>query len=181
MVYKNRVPANRIVVKMQTHVGDLDLGQIVGPNGSYVADPFFGDANKATPLRWKIQYLNGFNSWVDAVNFSSTDTRADGSAIIGSDGYVEISYGLDVPQQYKNIFVFAGEVLDVASLPTTSVNGYSYLYKTSPKATGTFYIWIDELQAYQSFPAVPSNSGRFTNSFRKFVVLAIPSSPKCQP
>ena len=39
-------------------------------------------------------------------------------------------------------------------MPATSANGYSYLLKTSPKDTGTFYIWIEEIQAYQSFQPV---------------------------
>jgi hypothetical protein len=154
VVYKDRVPANRIVIKMQTHVGSVDLGSIVGSSGNIIDDPFFGESNKATPLKWKVQYLDSSNSWVDAVSFNATDTRLDGSSIIGPDGYVEMSYGLNVPDQYKDIFVFAGEVLSVSSLPTTSVDGYSYLLKTSPKDTGMFYIWIDSLETYQSFVPV---------------------------
>jgi hypothetical protein len=151
VVYKNPVPANRIVVKTQTHVGSLDLGQIVSQSGQFVADPFFGESNKIAPSRWKIQYLDSLNSWVDAVKFNSLDVRRDGTPIVGADGYVEISYGLNVPDQYKDIFVFVEQVLSVGSLPDSSINGYAYLHKTSTTDTGTFYIWIGDIQAYQSF------------------------------
>jgi len=151
VVYKNPVPANRIVIKTQTHVGSLDLGPIVGPSGSTIPDPFFGEANKVAPAKWKIQYLDSVNNWVDAIKFNAPDLRQDDTPIIGADGYLEVSYGLNVPDQYKDIFVFAGEVLSVESLPDSSVHGYSYLYKTSPKDTGTFYIWLDDVSLYQSF------------------------------
>ena len=86
VVYKENVPANRLVVKMQTNVGDVNLGPF--KNGSTeFADPFFGVANRTTPSRWKIQYLKG-NNWTDAYNFSENDTREDGTPIIGSNGYV---------------------------------------------------------------------------------------------
>jgi hypothetical protein len=151
VVYKNPVPANRIVVKTQTHVGSIDLGTIVGPSGQQIPDPFFGDSNKVSPARWKIQYLDSLNSWVDAVKFNALDVRQDGTPIVGADGYVEISYGLRVPDQYADIFQYAGTVLSTESLPEKSLNGYSYLYKTSEKDTGIFYIWIEDLQNYQGF------------------------------
>lgn len=151
VVYKNPVPANRIVIKTQTHVGSLDLGQIVGQSGQFVTDPFFGEGNKVAPSRWKIQYLDSLNSWVDAVKFNPSDVRRDGTPIVGADGYVEISYGLNVPDQYKDIFIFVEQVLSVESLPDSSINGYAYLHKTSATDTGIFYIWIEDVQAYQSF------------------------------
>ena len=151
VVYKNPVPANRIVIKTQTHVGSLDLGQIVSPSGQAIPDPFFDDSNKVAPGRWKIQYLDSLNNWVDAVKFNASDLRIDGTPIVGTDGYVEISYGLNVPDQYKDIFMFVEEIVSPSSLPQPSINGYSYLYKTSATDTGIFYIWIEAIQAYQTF------------------------------
>jgi hypothetical protein len=151
VVYKNPVPTNRIILKTQTHVGSLNLGLIVGPSGTPIQDPFFGEENKVAPAKWKVQYLDDTNNWVDAIKFNATDVRRDGTPVFGSDGYVEIAYGLNVPDQYKDIFVFVEEVLSVESLPESSINGYSYLYKRSQKDTGIFYIWIDEIQDYQSF------------------------------
>ena len=57
VVYKENVPANRLVIKMQTNVGDIDLGNFTNITTTF-ADPFFGDSNRTTPTRWKIQYLN---------------------------------------------------------------------------------------------------------------------------
>ena len=37
VVYKEQVPANRIVVKMQTNVGDVDLGPFATPTTSIVS------------------------------------------------------------------------------------------------------------------------------------------------
>ena len=61
VVYKNIVPTNRLVVKMQTNIGDIDLGTFSG-NGGDFEDPFFGDQNSTTPVKWKVQTLKD-NSW----------------------------------------------------------------------------------------------------------------------
>jgi hypothetical protein len=103
VVYKNQVPANRLVVKMQTNVGSINLGPFATSTGP-ISDPLFGDANKTTPSRWKVQYLNN-NNWIDAYSFNETDTRGSGLPIIGPDGYVELEYGLVIPEQYRNIFI----------------------------------------------------------------------------
>ena len=90
VVYKNAVPSNRIVVKMQTHVGTTDLGPFSSSAGTF-SDPLFGDANKVTPVDWTIQILKN-NVWVDAVTFNANSLREDGTAIVKEDGYVEIYY-----------------------------------------------------------------------------------------
>ena len=139
VVYKNQVPANRIVVKMQTNVGSVDLGPFTTSTGS-ITDPLFGNTNKTTPSRWRVQYLNN-NNWVDAYTILETDTRADGSPIIGPDGYVELEYGLIIPEIYKEIFVYAETVSSSTLLPERSVTGYSYLVIENTGDIGTFYIW----------------------------------------
>ncbi len=68
VVYNIPVPANRIVIKMQTHVGSDDKGSFYNPNGNSFSDPFYGYENSKTPSKWKIQYLDGLN-WIDAVVF----------------------------------------------------------------------------------------------------------------
>jgi hypothetical protein len=147
VVYKEPIPANRIVVKMQTHVGDLNLGPFGTESGSF-DDPFFGNANKTTPVKWKIQYLQNDN-WIDAISFNASSTRANGSPIIKNDGYVEIQYGLIVPANYRNIFVEIDQLSSVEFLPESSNNGYSYLVKENEEDKGVYYIWIGE--GYQSF------------------------------
>ena len=147
VVYKNQVPANRIIVKMQTNIGEVDLGPFTTTTGS-IDDPLFGDANKTTPVRWKIQYLQGTN-WVDAISFSENDVRADDSPIIGSNGYVEIHYGLIVPEIYRSIFIYAETLSSATLLPSASVTGYAYLIIENEGDQGTFYIWTGE--AYEQF------------------------------
>jgi hypothetical protein len=56
VVYKKDIPTNRIVIKMQTHIGDVNLGSFSW-DGKTFLDPFFGDSNKATPKKWKVQTL----------------------------------------------------------------------------------------------------------------------------
>lgn len=149
VVYKEKVPANRIVIKMQTNVGDVNLGPFTTSSTSIV-DPFFGDINKTTPIRWKIQYLNE-NNWVDAYSFNENSTRSDGTAIIKSDGHVELQYGLVIPDKHKDSFIFA-EVLSSASLlPELNINGYAYLIKQNSNDIGTFYIWNQSSVEYEIF------------------------------
>ena len=147
VVYKNNVPANRLVVKVQTGVGTVDLGPFTTATGS-INDPLYGNTNKKTPSRWRIQYLRN-NDWVDAYTFTENDTRPDGSAIIGPDGYVELQYGLIVPDQYKDIFRFAETLSSTTLLPEASVLGYSYLVIENNGDIGTFYIWDGD--SYETF------------------------------
>jgi len=149
VVYKNILPANRLVVKMQTNVGDIDFGTFSG-NGGTFNDPFFGDQNKTTPVKWKVQTLKD-NDWVDAASFDFSSTRQDGSAIIKSDGYVELSYGLMVPEGYRDIFVKADEYYTESFLPETSTNGYAYLIKETDTDIGTYHIWIESTEDYEVF------------------------------
>jgi hypothetical protein len=142
------VPANRLVVKMQTNVGDVDLGPFKNGSTSF-DDPFFGNANKTTPVRWKIQYLNN-NNWIDAYKFKENDTREDGTPIIGSNGYVELEYGLIIPEEYRSSFIFAERYSSSTLLPDTSIQGYSYLVVENETDRGMFYIWIDG--EYTTFP-----------------------------
>ena len=147
VVYKNRLPSNRIVVKMQTNVGDIDLGPFTNKSGSF-ADPFYGDLNKTTPVKWKIQYLQN-NTWIDAISFNSGTTRRDGTPIIKSDGYVELAYGLIVPDKYRDVFIRAEEYSSTSWLPENSVNGYAYLIRENDNDLGTYHIWFNG--EYQTF------------------------------
>jgi hypothetical protein len=149
IVYKNSVPSNRIVVKMQTNVGEVDLGPFSTTAGSF-QDPFYGNSRKTTPTRWKVQVLKN-NNWLDAVSFNSGSTRSDGSPIVGPDGYVELSYGLIVPERYRNIFVKAEEYFTESFLPERSANGYAYLIKQNDSDLGVFHIWIDSIEDYETF------------------------------
>lgn len=147
VVYNNAVPANRVVVKMQTNVGSVDLGPFKGLSGS-INDPLYGDTNKTTPVSWKIQYLDN-NNWIDMVSFNRSSTRRDGTAIIKSDGYVELAYGLVVPEKYRDYFIKAEEYSNVNFLPEQSLQGYAYLIKENDLDIGTYHVWFDGV--YQTF------------------------------
>lgn len=150
VVYKEPVPANRVVVKMQTNVGTVDLGPYSTENG-LVDDVLYGEINQTTPVAWQIQYLDRDNSWTNAVEFLPSTTRSDGSPIIGPDGYVEIGYGLDVPDSYRESFSIVGEVSDIFSLPEGIRVGEAYLIRSNPSEPGSYHVWTGN--NYASFPA----------------------------
>ena len=141
VVYDKQVPANRVIVKMQTNVGSVDLGPFTNAAGSF-SDPFYGNTNKTTPVKWKIQSLIG-TEWVDIINFNGGSTRRDGTPIINHDGYVEISYGLIVPEKYRDNFIRAEEYNDPEWLPDKAIQGYAYLIKPTEGDLGVYHIWWD--------------------------------------
>jgi hypothetical protein len=140
IVYKDSVPTNRIVVKMQTHVGSKNNGPFYSSTGSQFSDPFFGYQNSQTPATWRIQYLED-SVWKDAISFSSTDVRSGNRPIIGPDGNVEIAYGLKVPNNFKNTFNFKRIIKTVEMLPNNDVVGSAYLFKPTETSKGILYIF----------------------------------------
>jgi hypothetical protein len=162
IVYQDKIPANRIVIKMQTNIGDIDEGPFTNGTINF-PDPLFGNNNKTTPTRWKIQYLND-NNWVDLYSFTEFDTRDDenNSQIISSDGYIEVEYGLKIPAIYKNIFKFAETLSSSTLLPEKSIVGYSYLVIENNNDIGTFYIYTNEGETgYETF--VPEYGWKLSN------------------
>lgn len=150
VVYKNKIPANRLVIKMQTNVGTKDLGPFSTTSG-LLSDPLFGNQNKTTPVKWKIQVLRN-NNWVDVHSFNSLSQRSNGLPIIGPDGYLELSYGLIIPEKYSSIFIYTSDILSSEELPERPLNGFSYLVKETEDDLGTFYIWVND--HYESFRPV---------------------------
>jgi hypothetical protein len=147
ITYKEPVPTNRLVFKMQTNVGNVDLGPFSNNTGSF-PDPLYGYSNQTTPVNWKIQYLSGTN-WVDAFSFNAASKRRNGLNVIGPDGYVELAYGLKVPERYRDSFVKAEEYTSTFFLPENSVNGYAYLIKENELDIGVYYIWHEG--TYETF------------------------------
>jgi hypothetical protein len=143
VVYNSLIPTNKIVVKMQTNVGDVDLGNVRYGNDS-IPDPLYGDANKTTPIIWRVEKLNSDNSWETIIDFNEASVRSDGSPIIGSDGHVEVSYGLQIPEEYQSIFIFADTIPNVSLLPQFAPQGYTYLVKESDHDLGTMWIYVGE-------------------------------------
>ncbi len=149
VVYKEKVPANRLVVKMQTNVGTANLGNFTTPSG-ILPDPLYGATNKTTPVKWKIQYLNEDN-WVDAYSFDENSVRDDQSAIIPEDGYVELEYGIKIPDAYKESYTFVEKIASITLLPEQSFNGDAYLVVENANTRGTLYIWNGADEDYDSF------------------------------
>lgn len=140
VVYNDPVPANRVVIKMQTNVGEVDNGPFRVGNNNNVPDPLYGLANRTVPRRWAVQALNANNEWVEVKSFTENETRSDGSPIIASDGIVELEYGLTIPTMYEDTFTFAGFIYNTSMLPDLAPYGYAYLYKTSETDRGFLYI-----------------------------------------
>jgi hypothetical protein len=139
VVYKSQVPTNKLVIKMQTGVGEVDLGPF-RDGDTEISDPLFGFENQTTPQRWQIEVLKG-DSWTPIISFDENSSRKDNSSIIKSNGYVEISYGIQIPEQYRDFFVYAGELSDESLLPEQAPFGYTYLIKSDPNERGVFKIY----------------------------------------
>ena len=150
VVYKQMVPANRIVVKTQTNIGELDYGTFSNSSETFL-DPYYNEVNQTTPKKWKIQVLKN-NTWVDAISFSDEDRRKDGKPIFGSDGYVEVSYGLVVPKAYSNNFKFIAELSSETLRPTEGQEGDAYLIISNSTSLGVYHIW--HLGSWKTF--IPS-------------------------
>jgi hypothetical protein len=150
VVYKEPIPINRVVIKVQTNVGESDLGPFSNTSGIF-SDPFYGKENKTTPEKWKLQYLKD-NVWVDAISFDKFSVRNDGSPIFNSNGYLELSYGLIVPERYRKDFIDNGELASTTVLPNENINGQAYLIKENQEDLGLYYVWNNE--QYETF--VPS-------------------------
>lgn len=137
VVYNEPVPANRIIVKLQTNIGDTAITY----GNQQISDPFYGQENATTPVRWKIQYLEN-NTWVDAASFDENSARADGSPIIPSDGYVELCYGLIIPSIYRSDFKLLGTRANETLLPAASTVPYGHSYLVQPNQNSVAKVYI---------------------------------------
>jgi hypothetical protein len=126
IVYKNSVPCNRVVIKMQTNVGYSDGGSFTTIS-DVISDPFYGNTNKTTPSRFKVQVLKN-NSWVDILDINENSRRSDNSDIINADGYLELFYS-------NNEWFLGSETVDYL---TPFVTELSDPIKTT-RADGTFF------------------------------------------
>jgi hypothetical protein len=172
VVYKNPVPTNKIVVKIQTHTGVGDGSAKSFKNrltGVDTPDPFFADsnnrANMKVPKEWRIQGLYG-DTWktLKSNDVTPTDLVLNETSI-GNDGYLELLYGLIVPTKFKDNFKIAETYTTTAPLPDKSIVGYAYLVKAE-NTRGEFYVWNggtspNKLDNYDKF--TPSYSWRLGN------------------
>ena len=142
VAYKEPVPANRIVIKIQTNVGSINLGPFKTSGSSVLNDPFFGEENKTIPVRFKIQYLSASDQWLDAYEFNESTLRDDGvSPVFGADGHLSLEYGIEIPQDYRDNFIYVGELQSEALLPQQNFEGTAYLILQEPNSKGILKIW----------------------------------------
>lgn len=141
VVYKESVPANRIVVKVQTNIGSVDSGSFATSNSQVSPDPFFGDDNKTTPVIFDVQYLGEDNNWVNAISFNKESVRSDDSPIFSHDGHLSLSYGLEIPEDYRDTFILVGTVGDISLLPASASIGEAFMVIPSAEAKGELYIY----------------------------------------
>lgn len=157
VLYKNAVPANRIVVKMQTNVGEEDLGPFRIGFTTNIEDPLYGEERRTVPKQWRIQALKD-NGWYDLIKFTPDSRRDNNEPIIKSDGYVEIQYGLEIPREFQANFILVGKFSSADTLPDFAPLGYAYLIQENETDRGEIYIYdggnsIAEKPGWASFVA----------------------------
>ena len=128
VIYNKSIPANRIVVKMQTHVGLTNTDE----------------TQKRVPKSWSIEVLRN-GTWQRAYSWSE-------SSRIPNDGYVELGYGIVVPDQYKDIYTYCGELISTSMLPIDAKFGDMYLVRKNDGQIGEF--WINSEKMWRSFAPV---------------------------
>jgi len=156
VIYKSPVPANRVVVKMQTNVGEKDLGPYRIGLETNVPDPLYGNNNKTVPKQWKIQALKS-NGWYDLIDFRPDSRRDNGDQIVKSDGQVEIQYGLEVPEEFKDNLVIVGYISSAEMLSDFAPIGYAYVVRDGQADTGRIYV-------YDGSNSIPQHPGWATFS-----------------
>lgn len=138
IVYRDPIPANRIVVKVQTLIGAEQSEQIIH-NGELIDDPFSGVPK--VPSSWSIQALvNG--SWGTIYTFNGTED-------IPWHGHIEIGYGILVPRGFEQTFFYAGTLTHETFLPETAGVGAVYLIMKNQTDHGV--CWIKTEEGWESF------------------------------
>jgi hypothetical protein len=159
VVYKEQVAANRIVVKMQTNLAD---NVVLGVDGEPVVssvirrenirttDDLANRSKSSIPKKWKIQYLDSENNWINAISFDENSLRSDGSDIVPWDGYVEVSYGVKIPEEYRENFHFIDYISSSVQLPANTINGEAYILLENDLDPGVLWVWNTRLDEWET-------------------------------
>jgi len=130
IVYKDAVPINRIILKMQTHAGTVtdDLSTYYDYDLDFINDPLYEQEdeveNRVVPVSWSIQYLDGQGSWIDLTTFSSAYASAN-NPLIGRDGYFELQLNNGVWQVGSSSITLDTPLL--SNFTDQSLDGIEYL------------------------------------------------------
>jgi hypothetical protein len=146
VIYRKQVPANRIVVKIQTNLTDDDSTVFIrNRDGERIQDPLRDLTKSSIPKRWGIQYLNNNNEWINAISFDENSVRSDGTRIVPTDGHVEIAYGIKIPETYRQQFHLVDYINSFNLLPyENNVFGEAYILNGTTTAAGSLYVWDGE-------------------------------------
>ena len=176
VVYNEAVPANRIVVKMQTNLAAEENSAITirNENGEVILDPLKDRTKSSVPKRWGIEYLDEQNNWITAAEFDENSLRFDGSEIVDWDGYVELSYGLKVPVEYRPDFHLVDYISSINVLPDlNNIIGESYVLGATSSSAGIVYTWDGEdwdiYPAEYGFSLYEENDSKKTGIINKLV------------
>lgn len=151
VVYENPIATNRVVIKMQTNLAKSSLGNFNTQGGTTITDPLANRQLSSIPKRWRIEYLDLNNSWVTAASFNENSKRSDGSEIVDWDGYVELSYGIKVPEIYRSSFHFIEYLENTTILPPIGrSNGEAYVVGMTENFPGTLYIWNGKINDWHT-------------------------------
>jgi hypothetical protein len=143
VIYNKEIPVNRIVIKMQTNLANLSGNDIVARDGSIILDPLSDINSSSIPKKWKVQYLDESDTWVNAISFDENSLRRSGLNIVGSDGHVEMYYGIKVPENFKNSFYFSQYLSSSVQLPEFGIRGETYVVRQGQER-GVAYTWDAE-------------------------------------
>lgn len=138
VVYKDIVPTNKLVVKMQTNIGTENLGEITTPAGR-IDDPLYGWSHATTPKNWNVEVLKD-GVWTSVYSFQEGSTRSDDSPIVKQDGYVELLYGIKIPVEYGEAR-YIKTVPNESLIPSQATQGDYYLLVDEEDIKGNVYIW----------------------------------------
>lgn len=155
VVYEDKFAANRIVVKMQTNMADVDSTEtFINKSGIEITNPYTDINQSSIPKRWKIQYLDEDDKWIDAISFNENSIRSDGTSIVPWDGHVEISYGIKFPSEFRQSFrLIDSSLTTTAQLPTVFNNeGHAYIVGQTSTNPGTLYVWKNLINDWISVP-----------------------------
>ena len=180
VVYKNAVPANRIVVKMQTNLADsTSKRNIRTQDGTTIEDPLLNRAESSIPQRWGIDYLDQNNNWVRAIVFNELSTRRDGSPIVKWDGYVELYYGVIIPEDFRQHFHLVDFLISIDYLPVQGLQeGEAYIVGQTDTSSGTLYVWNSLAEDWYSEPATYGFSLYEDDDTKRIGILSSLTNPR---
>lgn len=181
VVYNNPIPTNRIVVKMQTNLADsTSTRNIRNKDGETIQDPLQNRTNSSIPQRWRIEYLDPkSNTWIKAIDFNENSVRRDGSPIVKWDGYIELYYGVIVPEKFRPWFHLVDFLDNDSYLPVMGIqDGESYIVGMNTNSPGTLYVWDADISEWYSEVATYGFSLLEDDDTKRIGILRNLTNPK---